>query len=88
GEVEDRLKATLALHARQQQADTAPKWLCGGQVERDLGPDLEVALNHLENRRGVPVPAAHRLAAATRPAGTDDLFVSWETLTHADNPGR
>ncbi|MGP2441432.1 alginate lyase family protein [Streptomyces sp. JW3] len=88
GEVKDRLKATLALHARQQQADTTPKWLCGGEVEQNLGPDLEVALNHLENRLGVAVPAAHKLAARTRPAGTDDLFVSWETLTHAENPGR
>ncbi|GAA4802031.1 alginate lyase family protein [Streptomyces ziwulingensis] len=87
-EVKDRLKAALALHARHQASKTAPKWLCGGKVERDLGPDLEVALNHLENRLGDSVPAAHRLAARTRPAGTDDLFVSWETLTHADNPGR
>ncbi|CAL9525013.1 hypothetical protein SUDANB145_03905 [Streptomyces sp. enrichment culture] len=87
-EVKDRLKAALALHARQQRADTAPAWLCGGEVERNLGPGLEVALNHLENRLDVPVPAAHKLAAGTRPAGTDDLFVSWETLTHARNPGR
>jgi hypothetical protein len=26
----------------------------------------------------VKVPAAHKLVEETRPAGTDDLFVSWE----------
>ncbi|GGU25160.1 alginate lyase family protein [Streptomyces daghestanicus] len=87
GEVKDRLTAALALHARGQQAGGTPRWLCGGKVEGKLGPDLEVALNHLENRLGGSVPAAHRLAVRTRPAGTDDLFVSWETLTHAENPG-
>jgi hypothetical protein len=88
GEVEDRLRAALALHARYQAGEAAPAWLCGGKVDRTMGPDLEVALNHLENRLDVPVPAAHRLAVKTRPAGTDALFVSWETLTHAGNPGR
>ncbi|MFV0135039.1 alginate lyase family protein [Streptomyces sp. HMX87] len=87
GEAEERLKAALDLHARHQLAGSAPKWLCGGRTERNLGPDLEVALNHLENRLGLSVPTAHELAAKMRPAGTDDLFVSWETLTHADNPG-
>lgn len=88
GEVKDRLRAALELHARYQSGASAPAWLCGGKVDRNLGPDLEVALNHLENRLDLPVPAAHRLAERTRPAGTDNLFVSWETLTHADNPGR
>ncbi|MFE9766603.1 alginate lyase family protein [Streptomyces sp. NPDC005808] len=84
--VEDRLKAALDFHSRYQMGETAPAWLCGGRVDRNMGPDLEVALNHLEDRLDVRVPAAHRLAEQTRPAGTDDLFVSWETLTHAGNP--
>ncbi|MFF1300230.1 MULTISPECIES: alginate lyase family protein [unclassified Streptomyces] len=87
GEIKDRLKSALAFHARYQSGEPAPAWLCGGKVDRNMGPDLEVALNHLENRLGVSVPAAHRLAEETRPAGTDNLFVSWETLTHAGNPG-
>ncbi|MGV9449595.1 alginate lyase family protein [Streptomyces sp. NPDC003635] len=86
GEAEDRLTAAMALHARHQLGEPAPGWLCGGEVERTLGPDLEVALNHLEDRRGGSVPAARRLAEKTRPAGTDNLFVAWETLTHAGNP--
>ncbi|MFF1478294.1 hypothetical protein ACFVYD_12100 [Streptomyces sp. NPDC058301] len=31
---------------------------------------------------------ADGLGRRQRPAGTDDLFVAWETLTHADHPGR
>ncbi|MCT9083630.1 alginate lyase family protein [Streptomyces fulvoviolaceus] len=86
GEVKDRLKAALAFHARYQAGQPAPAWLCGGKVDRTMGPDLEVVLNHLEDRLDVSVPAAHKLAEETRPAGTDGLFVSWETLTHAGNP--
>ncbi|KPI15946.1 Alginate lyase [Actinobacteria bacterium OK074] len=86
GEVKDRLKAALDLHARYQMGEAPPAWLCGGKVDRNMGPDLEVALNHLEDRLDVHVPAAHQLAERTRPAGSDDLFVSWETLTHARNP--
>ncbi|MEV7288362.1 alginate lyase family protein [Streptomyces sp. NPDC093252] len=83
-----RLKAALTLHAPYGQGRPAPGRLCGGgDVEGNLGPGLEVALNHLENRLGTPVPAAHRLATAARPAGTDGLLVAWETLTHAGNPG-
>ncbi|NUS28642.1 MAG: hypothetical protein HOV92_31100 [Streptomyces sp.] len=86
GEIKDRLKSTLAFHARYQAGESAPAWLCGGKVDRNMGPDLEVALNHLEGRLGLSVPAARKLAEETRPAGTDNLFVSWETLTHAGNP--
>ncbi|MFJ3668126.1 alginate lyase family protein [Streptomyces sp. NPDC090106] len=86
GEVKDRLADTLDFHARYQSGESAPAWLCGGKVDRNMGPDLEVALNHLEGRLGLSVPAAHKLAEENRPAGTDDLFVSWETLTHANNP--
>ncbi|MFI9170367.1 alginate lyase family protein [Streptomyces lincolnensis] len=88
GEVKDRLKAALSFHSRYQAGESAPAWLCGGKVERSMGPDLEVALNHLEGRLDVSVPAAHKLAEESRPGGTDGLFVAWETLTHAGNPGR
>ncbi|MDV9172093.1 alginate lyase family protein [Streptomyces sp. W16] len=83
--VKDRLKAALEFHSRYQLGEPAPAWLCGGRVDRNMGPDLEVPLNHLEDRLGMKVPAAHKLAETTRPAGSDDLFVSWETLTHAGN---
>lgn len=57
-----------------------------GRVERTMGPDVEVALNHLEGRLGMRLPQTARLAASQRPGGTDGLFVAWETLTHARNP--
>ncbi|MFK0173234.1 alginate lyase family protein [Streptomyces sp. NPDC090306] len=85
-EVGDRLTAAAELHSRLQLGEAAPSWLCGGKVDRNMGPDLEVLVNHMENRLHKPLPAAHRLTAQHRPNGTDDLFVSWETLTHADNP--
>ncbi|MFE7898081.1 alginate lyase family protein [Streptomyces sp. NPDC057424] len=86
GETEDRLTAALTLHARHELGGRVPGWLCGGRVEGKLGPGLEVALHHLEGRRGRPVPAAHKLAVRARPAGTDGLFTAWETLTHAGAP--
>ncbi|MER5883044.1 alginate lyase family protein [Streptomyces sp. NPDC001941] len=82
----ERLKAALEFHARYQLGEAAPKWLCGGKVERTMGPDVEVALNHLKGRLHMDLPQTEKLAAKQRPAGTDDLFVAWETLTHADNP--
>ncbi|MFE6283042.1 alginate lyase family protein [Streptomyces sp. NPDC057877] len=87
-EVKDRLKATLALHARHQRGGTTPAWLCGGEADRNMGPHLEVVLNHLDHRLDdTAPPAARDLARRTRPAGTDDRLASWETLTHANNPG-
>ncbi|WP_318212675.1 alginate lyase family protein [Streptomyces sp. SJL17-1] len=82
----ERIGAALEFHARYQLGATAPKWLCGGKVERTMGPDVEVALNHLEGRMGMKLPQTAKLALSQRPGGTDDLFVAWETLTHASNP--
>jgi Alginate lyase len=85
-EVRDRLLATLDLHARYELGDPAPAWLCGGRVEAGMGPDAEVAYHHLHDRLGLALPQTARLLARDRPGGTDDLFVAWETLTHAGNP--
>ncbi|MDG9719948.1 alginate lyase family protein [Streptomyces sp. DH24] len=98
-EVKDRLTAALTLHARRQAGEPVSAASCGGRVGGGgksgsvgqagsrMGPGLEVALHHLEDRLGGSVPAAHRLAAGSRPAGTDNLFVAWETLTHVAKPG-
>ncbi|MEU3077574.1 hypothetical protein [Streptomyces laurentii] len=51
-----------------------------------MGPDVEAALNHLRGRMHRSLPQTEKLAERQRPAGTDDLFVAWETLTHAGNP--
>ncbi|GHJ40527.1 alginate lyase family protein [Streptomyces sp. TS71-3] len=87
GGVKDRLRAALELHSRYQLGEPAPRWLCGGHPELTLGPDLEVPLNHLANRLHIPLPRTGELARRMRPAGTDGLFVAWETLTNADNLG-
>ncbi|WP_263168425.1 alginate lyase family protein [Streptomyces sp. SCSIO ZS0520] len=86
GPYRERLRAAVEFHARYQNGARAPAWLCGGKVRRTLGPDLEVLVNHLENRLQLKLPQADRLLRRTRPAGTDDLFVAWETLTQAGNP--
>ncbi|MFD9909933.1 alginate lyase family protein [Streptomyces sp. NPDC059063] len=85
GEVKDRLRAALEFHAAYQLGAEPPGWLCGGRVQRDLGPDTEVALNHLRGRLGMDLPRTRQLTRERRPEGTDDLFVAWETLTHAEN---
>ncbi|MFE9401127.1 alginate lyase family protein [Streptomyces sp. NPDC006530] len=86
GPTAERLRAAAEFHARYQLGEPAPGWLCGGKVERTMGPDVEVLLNHLQNRLHLALPATRRLAEQQRPGGTDDLFVAWETLTHAQNP--
>ncbi|MFJ8823617.1 alginate lyase family protein [Streptomyces sp. NPDC102467] len=83
GEVKDRLAAALEFHSKYQLGATAPAWLCGGKVQRDMGPDTEVALSHLRGRLGMELPETEKLTRQQRPEGTDDLFVAWETLTHA-----
>jgi hypothetical protein len=57
-------------------------------VELGLGAVTEVAVNDLRHRLHMEMPQTLLFTARQRPAGTDDLFVAWETLTHADNPGR
>ncbi|MFI6943702.1 alginate lyase family protein [Streptomyces sp. NPDC050418] len=85
--VRERLRATIEFHARHQLGARMPKELCGGKPTLTMGPDLEVVLGHLRGRLGIPMRYGTRLAEAKRPAGTDDLFVAWETLTHGANLG-
>ncbi|MGW6710709.1 alginate lyase family protein [Streptomyces sp. NPDC054956] len=86
GEQGERIGAALEFHAKYQLGEEAPAWLCGGTVERTMGPDLEVALQHYEVRAGAKLPYTRQLVEKTRPAGTDDLFVAWETLSHGEKP--
>ncbi|MGW5867560.1 alginate lyase family protein [Streptomyces sp. NPDC055239] len=85
GEVKERLRAALEFHSKYQLGAKAPQWLCGGKVQRDMGPDTEVGLNHLRDRLNLDLPETEKLTRKGRPEGTDDLFVAWETLTHAEN---
>ncbi|WP_372446087.1 MULTISPECIES: alginate lyase family protein [Streptomyces] len=86
-EIAERLRAALDLHTRYQLGDPAPSWLCDGRLKVRMGPDTEVLLNHLGNRRGWALPGPEEAARPARRRGTDNLFVAWETLTHTNNPG-
>lgn len=50
-----------------------------------LGPVTEVGYNHLHTRLSITMSNTETLTLRRRP-GTNNLFVSWQTLTHADNP--
>ncbi|TDD62510.1 hypothetical protein E1263_03465 [Kribbella antibiotica] len=83
----ERLRQALGFQAKyERQAEAVPSWLCGGSVNRGLGPITEVGYNALHTRLGIAMANTQALTEANRPAGTNALFVAWETLTHAENP--
>ncbi|WP_432828235.1 alginate lyase family protein [Dactylosporangium sp. CA-092794] len=85
-EIADRLRHALGFHSKYQLGEAAPSWLCGGKLTLGLGPVTEVAFNALHNRMGIAMTNTQRLTEQSRPAGSNNLFVAWETLTHANNP--
>ena len=85
-DVGERLQHALGFQAKYELGEAPPGWLCGGSVHRGLGPVTEVGYNALHNRLGVPMANTQRLTERNRPAGSNNLFVAWETLTHGDNP--
>ncbi|MFC9256021.1 alginate lyase family protein [Amycolatopsis thailandensis] len=85
-EIADRLREGLGFHAKYQMGAAVPSWLCGGSLKLGLGPVTEVGYNHLHTRLGLTMSNTEALTLRQRPAGTNALFVSWQTLTHADNP--
>ncbi|TDC70611.1 alginate lyase family protein [Streptomyces hainanensis] len=82
----DRLRHALGFHSGYQLGNAVPGWLCGGSVTTGLGPVTEVGFNALNNRMGYAMTNTQALTERQRPAGTNNLFVAWETLTHAENP--
>jgi hypothetical protein len=85
-EIADRLREGLGFHAKYQMGAAVPSWLCGGSLKLGLGPVTEVGYNHLHTRLGHTMTNTEALTLRQRPAGTNSLFVAWQTLTHADNP--
>ncbi|MFF5922193.1 alginate lyase family protein [Streptomyces flavochromogenes] len=85
-EVADRLRHALGLQAKYELGAAVPSWLCGGTLKDHLGPVTEVGFNALHHRMGYGMTNTQSLTESRRPAGTDNLFVAWETLTHAANP--
>jgi len=83
----ERLRQALGFQSRwERNLEPVPSWLCGGSVYRGLGPITEVGYNALHTRLGIAMTNTQALTESKRPAGSNNLFVAWETLTHAENP--
>ncbi|QNE19508.1 hypothetical protein F1D05_18295 [Kribbella qitaiheensis] len=83
----ERLRQALGFQSRwERNLEAVPSWLCGGTVKRGLGPITEVGYNALHTRLGIAMSNTQALTESKRPAGSNNLFVAWETLTHAENP--
>ncbi|MFJ3309282.1 alginate lyase family protein [Streptomyces sp. NPDC086549] len=86
-DVGERLRQALGFQAKYQLGAAVPSWLCGGSLTLGLGPVTEVGYNALHNRLGIAMTNTQTLTVDNRPAGSNNLFVAWETLTHGDNAG-
>ncbi|MEU8619074.1 alginate lyase family protein [Streptomyces sp. NPDC048623] len=84
-DVGERLRQALGFQSRYELGTAAPSWLCGGTLHLGLGPVTEVGYNAMHNRLGFAMTNTETLTKRNRPAGSNNLFVAWETLTHGDN---
>lgn len=85
GDIGTRLRYALGFHSKYELGASVPSWLCGGELNLGLGPVTEVGYNALAYRLGNAMTNTQTLTLQNRPAGTNLLFVGWETLTHASN---
>ncbi|WP_409467568.1 alginate lyase family protein [Streptomyces sp. HC307] len=85
-DVGERLRHALGFQAKYELGAAVPAWLCGGSLHLGLGPVTEVGYNAMHNRLGHAMTNTQALTERNRPAGSNNLFVAWETLTHGDNP--
>ncbi|MEU6379476.1 alginate lyase family protein [Streptomyces sp. NPDC046909] len=84
-DVGERLRQALGFQAKYELGTAVPSRLCGGSLNLGLGPVTEVGYNALHNRLGIAMSNTQTLTERNRPAGSNNLFVAWETLTHGDN---
>ena len=85
-DVGERLRQALGFQSKYELGAVVPGWLCGGSLKQGLGPVTEVGYNALHHRLGMGMTNTRALTERNRPAGSNHLFVAWETLTHGDNP--
>lgn len=85
-DVGTRLRQALEFQSKYQLGAAVPGWLCSGHLNLGLGPVTEVGFNALDTRLGMAMASTRTLTEHQRPAGTNGLFVAWQTLTHAANP--
>ncbi|KAL8842317.1 MAG: hypothetical protein Q9176_002706 [Flavoplaca citrina] len=88
-DVGTRIRYALGFHSKFMLGEPAPSWLCNGYVDLKRGrvdfQVTEVGYNALNGRLGIPMTNTGILTQQNRPAGTNNLFFGWETLTHASN---
>ncbi|MFH8281076.1 alginate lyase family protein [Streptomyces antibioticus] len=84
-DVGERLRQALGFQSKYELGTAVPSWLCGGSLHLGLGPVTEVGFNALHHRLGIAMTNTQTLTERGRPAGSNNLFVAWETLTHAQN---
>ena len=84
-DVGERLRQALGFQSKYQLGEAVPSSLCGGSLTLGLGPVTEVGYNAMHNRLGYAMTNTQTLTLQNRPAGTNNLFVAWETLTQGDN---
>ena len=84
--LQERMRQALGFHTKFENGTAVPSNICGGSVTKGLGPVTEVAFNALHNRLGIAMTNSQSYTESRRPQGTNNLFVAWETLTHANNP--
>jgi hypothetical protein len=85
-DVGERLRQALGFQAKYELGTSVPSRLCGGLLKLGLGPVTEVGYNALHHRLGMGMTNTQALTERSRPAGSNNLFVAWETLTHGDKP--
>ena len=82
----ERERQALGFHTKFENGTAVPATICGGKVTKGLGPVTEVAYNALHTRLGIAMTNTQQYTEGHRPQGSNNLFVAWETLTHANNP--
>ncbi|MEV6896488.1 alginate lyase family protein [Amycolatopsis sp. NPDC051372] len=85
-DIGERLRQALGFQSKYELGAAVPSNLCGGSLNLGLGPVTEVGYNALHGRLGIAMTNTQALTERQRPAGTNNLFVAWQTLTHAENP--
>ncbi|KAH8813857.1 chondroitin AC/alginate lyase [Flagelloscypha sp. PMI_526] len=85
-ELGTRLRHGLGFHSGYQLGASKPSWLCPGKsLTRNMEAITEPGFNAFYFRQGILMANTQILTLQNRPAGTNWLFVAWETLTHAQN---
>ncbi|KAA8651411.1 hypothetical protein EYZ11_009224 [Aspergillus tanneri] len=80
-----RLQHALEFHTKYELEGSLPDDICDGKIGRTLDDVTEVGFNALSFRLNHSLPNTEKYTLKHRPAGTNQLFQGWETLTHAEN---